>query len=298
MTTHSPHMSPSDITFSFGQNWKEFLDRSLDEQQLRAAEARTKELLRLDSLRGLTFLDIGCGSGLFSHVAHSLGAAKIVSLDVDPLSVECCRRLRSKAGEPREWEVLHGSILDDAFIRTLPRADVVYSWGVLHHTGDMWRAIRNAAALVKPGGRFAIAIYNKVEYDTFRSWRGSYLWLRLKRAYNHGGPLTKRAMVLALSAKGIAGMLLRLRNPVREIHAYKRRRGMNWWHDKIDWFGGYPYEFASAGEIFTFCHDQLGMQLERMRSAHSLGCHEFLFIAPVSVEPAHPSSEIVRTPAK
>lgn len=289
-------MNASDVTFSFGQNWKEFLDRSLDEQQVRAAQERTKELLRLEDLRSRTFLDIGCGSGLFSHVAFSLGAERIVSLDVDPLSVECCRRLRHEAGDPKHWDVRHGSILDDAFVRTLEPADIVYSWGVLHHTGDMWRAIRNAAALVAPGGRFAIAIYNKLEYDTFKSWRGSYRWLRLKRAYNRGGPLTKKLMALALSSKSIVGMLLRLRNPLKEIRAYKRRRGMSWWHDHIDWLGGYPYEFASAGEVFTFCHDELGLQLERMRSARSLGCHEFLFLAPTSSAASRlPTSPTVTT---
>lgn len=275
-------MHTADISFSFGRNWRDFLDRSIDEVQMRSAQERTRELLRVRNLDGLTFLDVGCGSGLFSRVAHSLGAARIVSFDVDPLSVECCLRMRSEAGNPANWNVLHGSILDDSFVRTLPRADVVYSWGVLHHTGDMWRAIRNAADLVRPGGRFAIAIYNKVEYDTLRSWRGSYWWLRMKRAYNRGGPATKRAMEWTLASKSVAGMLLRLHSPMREIRDYKHRRGMSWRYDMIDWLGGYPYEFASAGEIFSFCHDELGMQLGRLRTAHATGCHEFLFVAPAA----------------
>lgn len=150
---------------------------------------------------------------------------------------------------------------------------------------DRWQrieAIRNAGSLVRPGGRFAIAIYNKVEYTTFRNWRGSYKWLRIKRAYNRSGRAMKRVMEAGLATKDIAAMLLRLRNPVAEIRAYNRKRGMNWWYDKIDWLGGYPYEFASTGEIFTFCHDELGMQLERMYAASSIGCHEFLFTAPAS----------------
>jgi SAM-dependent methyltransferase len=272
-------MRKSEITFSFGQNWRDFLDRSLDDEQLLHARERTRALLLRDDLRGLTFLDIGCGSGLFSYVAHSLGAAKIVSVDVDPLSVECCRYMKAKAGNPSNWEILHGSILDEAFLRDLAPADVVYSWGVLHHTGDMWRAIRNAAALVRPGGSFAIAIYNKVEYKTFKQWRGSYQWLRLKRAYNRASPPVKRIMEVAWAGKDVISMLARFRNPVSEIRAYKHKRGMSWWYDKIDWLGGYPYEFATAGEIFSFCHDALGMQLERMHTASSTGCHEFVFVS-------------------
>ena len=273
-------MRDEKITFSFGQNWKDFLDRKLDDQQVRTAQEQTRALLKVRDLQSMTFLDIGCGSGLFSYVAHTLGAKSITSLDIDPLSVECCRYMKQHAGNPAAWDILHGSILDDAFVRTLPKADIVYSWGVLHHTGDMWRAIRNAASLINPGGRFAIAIYNKVEFDTLRSWRGSYKWLRIKRAYNRASPPVKRMMEVGLASKSIAASLLQLRNPIKEIRAYKQKRGMNWWYDKIDWLGGYPYEFASAGEIFSFCHDELGLTLDRLQTARATGCHEFLFLAP------------------
>ena len=118
------------------------------------------------------------------------------------------------------------------------------------------------------------------ENCTFKKWRGSYTWLRIKRAYNRAGPFGKHVMEVALSAKDVAAMLCRLRNPLAEIRAYERKRGMSWWHDKIDWLGGYPYEFATAGEVFGFCHDERGMQLERLSTMNSPGCHEFLFIAP------------------
>jgi SAM-dependent methyltransferase len=273
-------MTESVITFSFGENWQKFLDRTIDETQIEHACERTRKFLQLDSLRGLTFIDIGCGSGLFSYVAHRLGAARIISFDVDPRSVDCCRRMKELAGSPEGWEIHHGSILDSDFVRGLPAADVVYSWGVLHHTGNMWQAIRNAASLVRPGGRFAIAIYNKVEYRTLKAWRGSYGWLRLKRTYNRGGPIVKRAMEVGLASKHIAGMILRLRNPLSEMRAYSSKRGMNWWRDHIDWLGGYPYEFATTGELFTFCHQQAGLRLEGLTSATSTGCHELLFRAP------------------
>jgi 2-polyprenyl-6-hydroxyphenyl methylase/3-demethylubiquinone-9 3-methyltransferase len=273
------------ITFSFGENWQKFLDRAIDETQLEHASDRTRELLHVDHLKGRTFIDIGCGSGLFSYVAHLLGAARVISIDIDPLSVDCCRRMKEQAGNPQSWDIHLGSILDSAFVRSLPTSDIVYSWGVLHHTGDMWQAIRNAASLVRPGGRFAIAIYNKVEYRTLKHWRGSYGWLRIKRTYNRGGPIVKRAMELAMATKPIVGMIVRLRNPITEIRAYSSKRGMNWWRDNVDWLGGYPYEFATTGEIFTFCHNELGMRLEALASATSTGCHEFLFSTSNVVSP-------------
>jgi len=276
-------MSNTAKTFRFGDNWRAFLQHSFDEQTLEAAKARTCELLQIQSLEGLTFLDIGCGSGLFSYVAFLLGASSITSVDVDPACAECCQHLRSVAGDPPNWRILQGSILDDCFIGTLPRADVVYSWGVLHHTGDMWRAIRNAASLVEPGGSYAIAIYNRVEYGTFRGWRGSHRWLKVKQLYNRSGRPTKRLMELMLAAKSVLAMLLQLRNPVAGLRAHKNNRGMNWWFDHVDWLGGLPYEFASAGEIFNFCHNECGMQLERMHTTSFLGLHEFLFRLPKDV---------------
>jgi 2-polyprenyl-3-methyl-5-hydroxy-6-metoxy-1,4-benzoquinol methylase len=265
--------------FSFGQNWKAFLDEALDSDRIQQATIGTRELLRLESLAGLTFADVGCGSGLFSYVAHSLGAERIVSFDLDPISVECCRQIRATVGDPINWKVQQGSVLDQQFLEKLGTFDVVYSWGVLHHTGNMWQAVRNAATLVRPEGKFALAIYNRLEYNTLQRWRGSHKWLRIKKLYNSSGNSIRRVMELSLAAKDVAAMLVRLRNPVTEVNAYRNNRGMSWWHDIRDWLGGYPYEFASAGEVFTFCHDELGMTLLRLQSTSSIGCHEFLFQA-------------------
>jgi 2-polyprenyl-6-hydroxyphenyl methylase/3-demethylubiquinone-9 3-methyltransferase len=120
-----------------------------------------------------------------------------------------------------------------------------------------------------------------------KSWRGSHRWLRIKRAYNRGGAIRKRLLELAFASKDVAAMMVRLRNPLKEIREYKRKRGMSWWHDHIDWLGGYPYEFATTGELFNFCHDEFGMQLERMYAARSIGCHELMFTLPADKE-THP----------
>jgi 2-polyprenyl-6-hydroxyphenyl methylase/3-demethylubiquinone-9 3-methyltransferase len=68
--------------------------------------------------------------------------------------------LRQRSGiDADRWQIMQGSVLDSAFMQQLPMADVVYSWGVLHHTGAMWPAIDAAAACVQADGLFAIAIY-------------------------------------------------------------------------------------------------------------------------------------------
>ena len=268
-------MSSEKITFSFGRNWHDFVHASLSDERVREAEHSLAAFLGTTDLKGRTFLDIGCGSGLFSLAAYRLGAAKIVSFDLDPFSVACCQYLREREGSPLQWSVTSGSILDESFVRSLESADIVYAWGVLHHTGSMWRAIGNAIGLVRPGGVLFIAIYNKVD-----GVLGSQSWLNLKRAYNSAPRWFKAFIEYGFLLLVITKMLLTLRNPIREIRGYKKKRGMSFRTDIRDSLGGYPYEYASAGEIFRFCHT-MGLQLEKLRTVSDLGLNEFLFSSPV-----------------
>jgi SAM-dependent methyltransferase len=264
---------PGKVTFSFGKNWQRFLDGCLTPQRERTARNSITDFLELNDLKGRSFLDIGCGSGLFSLAAYHLGARQIISVDVDPFSVRCCQELKRRAGDPESWEVTEGSILDDALVARIARADVVYAWGSLHHTGSMWKAIRNASSLVERGGLLYIAIYNRVD-----GRRGSEFWLRVKRLYNRSSWAGKRLLeALYFLRYGIGSNLVSLRNPRRFLERYSQGRGMNYWIDIRDWLGGYPYEFATVGEIFRFCTRELGMELVNLRSTNTLGTSDFLF---------------------
>jgi 2-polyprenyl-3-methyl-5-hydroxy-6-metoxy-1,4-benzoquinol methylase len=266
------------ITFSFGENWKRFVELHLDPERVRIATASVSKFLERSDLRGMTFLDVGCGSGLFSLAAHHLGADKITSVDIDPFSIESTTRLREAAGNPDHWTVLHGSILDPAFTARIPPADIVYAWGSLHHTGGMWQAIRNSANLVAPGGLLFLAIYNKVEGNG-----SSEYWLKMKKLYNRQGIPVKRLMEVAYVFRHhVVPDLIRFRNPLAFNRNYKDRRGMNFWTDVRDWLGGYPYEFAGADEIFRFCTRELGLALVNLHTVTGLGLNEFLFRAPQS----------------
>jgi len=280
MTSHNNALP--DRRFSFGKNWAEFLTHSLDTERVAIAIRQTGSFLGVSDLRGLTFMDIGCGSGLFSYAAYAMGAERITSFDLDPLAVQCCLTMKERAGNPDNWEVFQGSILDPGALQRLPLVDVVYAWGVLHHTGDMWAAVRHAASFVKPGGCLFVSIYNRLEYDSLTRYRGSHGWLRIKRAYNRSGWLGKRIMECWFAGKDIAVSLLSLRNPLGHIRHYRNKRGMSWWYDIVDWLGGYPYEFASASEVFQFCRRELGLTLERLKTNSSIGCNEFLFSRPAT----------------
>lgn len=272
-TTKQEPSAPAPDTFRFGRNWQRYVSGHLDPDRERIAAESLADLV--GDLHGKAFLDIGCGSGLFSLCAHRAGAREVVSVDIDLDSIEATRLLHQRAGSPESWRVLHGSILDPRFVDDLERADVVYSWGVLHHTGDMYAAIRHAAALVKPGGLFAIAIYNRFT----GKWLDSQRWWRIKRAYNHVPRVGQRAMELAYGLYWLLGHVRNRQNPFRTAREYRRSRGMALWTDMIDWLGGYPYEFATAQEIVEFCEGSCGMRSTKLipMNEHDSGNSQFVF---------------------
>jgi SAM-dependent methyltransferase len=264
------------ITFSFGKNWQRFVEQHLNQERELIARNSITAFLEVSDLRGRSFLDVGCGSGLFSLGAYRLGARRITSIDVDPFSIRCCEELRHRAGNPENWEVHNGSILDSSFIRQIEKADVVYAWGSLHHTGKMWEAIRNTAALVENNGLFYLSIYNHV---TGR--KGSELWLKVKKLYNRSPKAGKSLLeMLYFLRYGVLSQLASFRSPWSFCRRYAQKRGMNYWTDIRDWLGGYPYEFASAGDIFRFCSRELHLQLLNLRTTSTLGINEFLFRKP------------------
>ena len=259
--------------FSFGQNWKKFLEH-LSDEQIREAELSLKTFLGgREAIAGKTFVDIGCGSGLFSLAAYRLGAKEIVSVDIDEASVWCAKKLHAKAGSPLHWKILTGSALDKNFIDTLGKFDVVYSWGVLHHTGNMKEALKNVRDLSLPEGKLYIALYNK---NTHHLECNTPFWHRIKRDNNKIQQLWKRILETLYADYILLGLLLHGQNPFRYVTKYKSLRGMDFFTDIRDWLGGYPYEYAPADEIISSFAEN-GFLCLRLNPARSIGCNEFLF---------------------
>jgi len=262
--------------FEFGTNWAWFL-QTLSDVKIEAAVTSLQQMLETPSLAGKSFLDIGSGSGLFSLAARRMGA-RVHSLDYDPRSVSCTAELRRRYF-PNDslWTVESGSVLDATYLRSLGRFDIVYSWGVLHHTGNMWAALDNVASQVAPGGQLFIAIYND-------QGTASRRWTKVKKFYNQA-PRSLRFLVVwpsfvVLYWRRLVKDLLHGR-PFQTVRDYgKSQRGMSFWQDLVDWVGGYPFEVAKPEQIFDFYRDR-GFVLARLRTCGgSLGCNEFVFDKP------------------
>lgn len=272
----------SDVPFAFGRNWSRFL-ASLNADRIKAAEDSLQRLLRRDKLIGCRFLDAGSGSGLFSLAAHRLGA-DVTSFDVDPDSVACTQEVRRRFdGDAEDWIVVNGSLLDRTFLGTLGKFELVYCWGVAHHTGSMWAAIENLSSIVKIDGSLILAIYNDQLYIS-RAWRD------VKRIYQRLPsfiqPLYVAAIGSAVFSKRLAVTmlacllrLLSLRNPFAPLTSWAREtqaRGMHGWYDLVDWVGGWPFEVARPEEVFRFLRAR-GFILQELNTSGGHGCNEFVF---------------------
>ena len=261
--------------FQFGRNWARFLS-VLDDRRIAEAERSLRDMLGITTLEGTTFLDVGSGSGLFSLAARRLGA-RVTSFDYDPQSVACTAELKRRYFEgDAHWRVERGSVLDQAYLRALGRFDTVYAWGVLHHTGDMWQALENVRALVEPGGRLFIALYNDQGV-------ASHVWRGFKRVYCSGWPgrvVTLGVCVPYFVGLGLAADVIRGRDPRKRYTGYgEASRGMSPLYDTIDWLGGYPFEVAKPGDIFEF-FTRTGFRLSRMVTRAGLANNEFVFDRP------------------
>ncbi len=264
--------SETTIRFPFGKNWRNFT-AELGYQQIEVATTCLYE--NLGNLQNKSFLDIGSGSGIHSLAAVRLGADKVHSFDFDADSVAATKEIRERFAAQANWTVEQGSVLDTDYLKTLGTFDVVYAWGVLHHTGEMWRALENLIPLANPGGCIFLSIYND-------QGRASSFWKRVKRMYNKSGWLGQRMLEASVwCARWAIALVLDLSafNPMRTIKRYRSyatERGMSPWTDIVDWVGGYPFEVATPDAIFTFYRDR-GFVLQGLRTCGGrMGCNEFV----------------------
>ncbi len=250
--------------FAFGANWSRFL-AVLDDDRIRQAELSLCDMLKVESLRGKRFLDIGSGSGLFSLAARKLGAT-VYSFDYDPQSVACTSEMKRRYfPDDSRWSVERGSVLDEQYIAGLGQFDIVYCWGVLHHTGRMNKAFANVIQSVAIGGQLFIAVYND-------QGLASIYWSLVKRVYNKS--TIARAFLVAIHAPYLVAMrwLARLLTARLSLE-----RGMSLWYDMIDWLGGYPFEVAKPEAVMHFFQGN-GFALEELKTCGGrMGCNEFVF---------------------
>ena len=257
--------------FQFGKNWLEFL-KNINDDIITNSQNSMHKILET-SLEGKTFLDVGSGSGL-SSLSEKKSGAIVTSYDYDKNSVKCTLELKRRYyNDSSDWIISEGSILDKEFCEKLGEFDVVYSWGVLHHTGDMNKAFENIDLCVKKGGILFIAIYNDQGLQ-------SNLWVKIKKAYVDFKLLRPALILFGYLIFWLPFFLIDLLKlkPFKKWKEYKKERGMSPHHDIVDWMGGYPFEVAKPEDVIYFYLNK-GYKLKGLKTCGGmLGCNEFVFI--------------------
>jgi len=257
--------------FKFGANWCAFLS-SVNEKHITAAENSLRALLGINDFEGLNFLDLGSGSGIVSLAAKRLGA-KVHSIDYDPQSVACTKELKKRYyPDDDRWTIAEGSALDEDYLQSLGKFEVVYSWGVLHHTGNLKKALDNALIPVCSNGLLAIAIYNDQGSITnfWKKVKGFYCANQVTRL------LVKILFIPWFFGQAVVFGLIKYKNPWKYFNEYKKNRGMSVYYDWIDWLGGYPFEVAKPEEIFRK-YQKNGYLLENLITTNKMGCNQYVF---------------------
>lgn len=238
--------------FDFGKNWREY-SQKINEDRLRIAELSLTKFFHKEGIKGKTFIDIGCGSGLFSIAALRQGCKNLLAIDIDPICVSITKNNIKKYWNEPNWHCKVKSVFD-LDKNEIGEFDLVYSWGVLHHTGSMLEAIESASQLIDKEGKMLLGLYQKTILCPF--------WVLEKKIYHRSSSSTQK-MIRELFYKLFSFLsLFQYRHINKIIHKHKQKRGMDYFCDLHDWLGGYPYESISPKSFNDFI-STIGLKIQK-----------------------------------
>ncbi len=251
----------SDGSFTFGRNWLDYVRSRVTADVVQSHVHDLSKIYKSIGLdiAGKSVIDVGCGSGLSSLSFALMNPKKLLSIDIDHDSVGATAICRSMlpTHHKSDWNIEQKSVFelnhDDGVF------DLVYSWGVLHHTGDVWSAVKRCQSILAPGGYLHLALYRSGDrYTEHIRQKTSFMVMsrdeKVRVLYDYLNALfiSKGASVFDFD-----------------------ERGMNRFHDALDWFGGFPYEVVDPEVLGQYLQSCSIRQLY-FREANQGGCFVYI----------------------
>lgn len=135
------------------------------ERQRYEADDFMPEMAGFERARGVSVLEVGCGVGT-DLVQFAKGGARVVGIDLTLAGAKLTRRNLSIYDQPGVSLVGDGEALPFA----TNSFDLVYSWGVIHHTPDSGKAAIEIVRVTRPGGKVIVMVYNRRSLFAFQAW--------------------------------------------------------------------------------------------------------------------------------
>lgn len=248
----------------------DYCQNSLNKKVLHIYKNEFERLFTSVALKNKTFLDIGAGMGLSSLLATQAGAV-CCAVDIDIYVFNLIKKNKKRFFQKYQSpKILVGSILDKQFLQmaiqvNTKRYDIVHAWGVFHHTGKMWQAIKNAQLLVADQGFFVFSLYNA-------HWT-SPLWKIIKLLYIRSPLIIKKCIYALVYSLIAATIFLYNRKKPSDVYVH----GIDFTHLVLDLLNGYPYEYAKPTAVISFM-EHAGFKLQQFfPTEYPTGCNEYVF---------------------
>ncbi len=142
----------------FSAAWFDEIDRRFIHAARLFATDKTPfdRIIPFERLAGARVLEIGCGMGLHTELMARAGA-RVTAIDITPAAIEATRKrlaLKGLETDVRECDAEHLPFEAGSF-------DFVWSWGVIHHSANTARVVREIARVASPEGEARIMVYNR-----------------------------------------------------------------------------------------------------------------------------------------
>lgn len=160
------------VRAEFSREWFDEIDaRFVDAARHFAHDERPfGRIIPFDAITGKKVLEIGCGMGLHTELMARAGA-EVTALDISPKSVAATKARLALKGLTADVREVDAETLD-----IQNEYDLIWSWGVIHHSSRTGRVLRNLYGALKPGAQLRFMVYSLDGAEAYAVMMSQYMF--------------------------------------------------------------------------------------------------------------------------